>query len=338
MYKSGHTKSKSDTDFYSNKAIVDEISGIMYKYKNLNRNLINKKEFKRQKSLKRKISNSQIKKTSFMEILLKILILKKHLDYYFFKRKIPLIKLDLDNILIIINKKIDELKSKLINECQILSKSVLIEKLNEFNEIIISLIETKPQEFYKQVKLVILSHFEQIRLEIFELLENIYDNSQNNKTISNKDISKIKNDINFNHGIFFNSFMTINDNDDYENNLEMHLTTEITENIISVILPRKKLILQFIEDITHELLFSMTKFSYVMDYYTLIISNLNIRLLENIENYLKQTNNICSKEKEKIILFLIELVFNLSVTFNKMPILDYQNIQNILGNFILKNL
>ena len=338
MYKSGHTKSKSDTDFYSNKAIVDEISGIMYKYKNLNRNLINKKEFKRQKSLKRKISNSQIKKTSFMEILLKILILKKHLDYYFFKRKIPLIKLDLDNILIIINKKIDELKSKLINECQILSKSILIEKLNEFNEIIISLIETKPQEFYKQVKLVILSHFEQIRLEIFELLENIYDNSQNNKTISNKDISKIKNDVNFNHGIFFNSFMTINDNDDYENNLEMHLTTEITENIISVILPRKKLILQFIEDITHELLFSMTKFSYVMDYYTLIISNLNMRLLENIESYLKQNKDINSKEKEKINLFLIELVFNLSVTFNKMPILDFQNIQNLLGNFILNNL
>ena len=338
MYKSGHTKSKSDTDFYSNKAIVDEISGIMYKYKNLNKNLINKKEFKRQKSLKRKISNSQIKKTSFMEILLKILILKKHLDYYFFKRKIPLIKLDLDNILIIINKKIDELKSKLINECQILSKSVLIEKLNEFNEIIISLIETKPQEFYKQVKLVILSHFEQIRLEIFELLENICDNSQNNKTISNKDISKIKNDVNFNHGIFFNSFMTINDNDDYENNLEMHLTTEITENIISVILPRKKLILQFIEDITHELLFSMTKFSYVMDYYTLIISNLNMRLLENIESYLKQNKDINSKEKEKINLFLIELVFNLSVTFNKMPILDFQNIQNLLGNFILNNL
>ena len=123
MYKSGHTKSKSDTDFYSNKAIVDEISGIMHKYKNLNKNPINKKEFKKQLSLKRKVSNSYlIKKTSFIELLLKILILKKHLDYYFFQRKIPLIKLDLDNILIIISKKIDELKNKLMNEFQILSK------------------------------------------------------------------------------------------------------------------------------------------------------------------------------------------------------------------------
>ena len=338
MYKSGHTKSKSDTDFYSNKEIVDEISGIINRYKNPPLNIISKKQFKKQKSLKRKITNSwQRKKTSFMAILLKILLFKKYLDYYFFEKKIPLIKLDLDNILIIISKKIEELKNKLINECQILSKSVLIEKLNEFNEIILSLIETKPQEFYKQVKLVILSHFEQIRLEIFELLANLDDNSQNNNHNNTQDISKIKKDVTFNHGILFNSFVTMNDVDNYyENDIEIHLTSEVKENIISVILPRKKLILQFIEDITHELLFSMTKFSYVMDYYTLIISDLNIRLIENIELYLKH-KDLYPEEKEKKILFLIELVFNLSVTFNKKPILDFQNIQNMLGNFILNN-
>jgi len=338
MYKSGHTKSKSDTDFYSNKEIVDEISGIINRYKNPPINIISKKQIKRQKSLKRKITNSwQRKKTSFMAILLQILLFKKYLDYYFFERKIPLIKLDLDNILIIISKKIEELKNKLINECQILSKSVLIEKLNEFNEIILSLIETKPQEFYKQVKLVILSHFEQIRLEIFELLANLDDNSQNNNHINTQDISKIKKDVTFNHGILFNSFVTMNDAENYyENDIEIHLTTEVKENIISVILPWKKLILQFIEDITHELLFSMTKFSYVMDYYTLIISDLNMRLLENIELYLKH-KDLYPEEKENKILFLIELVFNLSVTFNKKPILDFQNIQNMLGNFILNN-
>ena len=339
MYKSGHTKSKSDTDFYSNKIIVDEISGIINRYKNPDSNMNNKKQFKRQKSLKRKSTNSyQRKKSSFMEILLKLLLFKKHLDYYFFEGKIPLIKLDLDNILIIISKKIDELKTKLINECQILSKSVLIEKLNEFNEIILSLIETKPQEFYKQVKLVILSHFEKIRLEIFELLENLWDNSQNNNPINSQDISKIKKDVTFNHGILFNSFVTINDVDNYyENDIEVHLTSEVRENIISVILPRKKLILKFIEDITHELLFSMTKFSYVMDYYTLIISDINMRLIENVEIYLKH-KDAYPEEKDKKILFLIELMLNLSVTFNKKPILDYQNIQHMLGNFILNNL
>ena len=345
MYKSGHTKSKSDTDFYSNKFIVDEISGIIYRYENIPSNIINRKQFKKQKSMKKKISkklsnNWQRKKTSFMDVLLKIFLFKKYLDYYFFEKKIPLIKLDLDNILIIISKKIDELKSKLINECQILSKSVLIEKLNEFNEIILSLIETKPQEFYKQVKLVILSHFEQIRLEIFELLENIYNssNKNNNNQINTQDISKIKKDITFNHAILFNSFVTINDAEHhYENDIEIHLTSEVKENIISVILPRKKLILQFIEDITHELLFSMTKFSYVMDYYSLIISDLNMRLIEKVEQFLKY-KELYSYEKEKKVLFIIELLFNLSVTFNKKPILDFQNIQNILGNFILNNM
>ena len=86
MYKSGHTKSKSDTDFYSNKEIVDEISGIINRYKNPPLNIISKKQFKKQKSLKRKITNSwQRKKTSFMAILLKILLFKKYLDYYFGK-------------------------------------------------------------------------------------------------------------------------------------------------------------------------------------------------------------------------------------------------------------
>ena len=179
MYKSGHTKSKSDTDFFSNKMIVDDVTSIVSKYKNTQPNKINKPKMKKLKSFQKKISNSwQKKNNSFMNILIKILILKKHLDYYLFDKKIPLIKFDLDNILIIINKKIEELKNKLINECPILIKSVLIEKLKEFNEIILSLIETKPKEFYKEVKLVILSHFEQIRLEIFELLENLYNNKK----------------------------------------------------------------------------------------------------------------------------------------------------------------
>ena len=339
MYKSGHTKSKSDTDFFSNKMIVDEISGIIYRYKTTPSHIFNTKQVKRQKSLKKKSSNSyQRKKNSFMNVLLKILIFKKYLDCFFFEKKIPLIKLDLDNVLIIISKKIDELKSNLINECQILSKSILIEKLNEFNEVILSLIETKPQEFYKQVKLVILSHFEQIRLEIFELLENLYDNSNNNNPINNQDISKIKKDVNFNHGILFNSLITVIDAENYyENDLEVHLTTELKENIISVILPKKKLILQFIEDITHELLFSMTKFSYAMDYYTLIISDLNMRLIKNVELFLKHKDSY-SNEKEKKILFLIELILNLSVSVNKMPIFDFQNIQNMLGNIILNNI
>ena len=339
MYKSGHTKSKSDTDFYSNKMVADEITGILSSFNDTQPKTINFKKIKKQKSLQKKITNSwQRRKSSFMYIFLHILLFKKYLDYYFFEKKIPLIKLDLDNVLIIINKKIEELKSKLIDECPILSKSVLIEKLNEFNEIILSLIETKPQEFYKQVKIVILSHFEQIRLEIFELIENLCDKTNNINSMNTKDINQIKKDVTFNHGILFNFLVSMNGADNYyENDLDVHLTSEVRENIISVILPRKKLILQFIEDITHELLFSMTKFSYVMDYYTLSISELNQRLLEIIDLHLKQKDTFLD-EKEKIILFLIELIFELSVGFNRKPSFEFQNMHITLGNFLLNNL
>ena len=339
MYKSGHTKSKSDTDFFSNKMIADEISGIICRYDNPQPKEVNFRKIKKQKSLQKKITNSwQRRKNSFMYIFLKILLFKKHLDYYFFDKKIPLIKLDLDNILMIINKKLEELKSKLISECPILSKSVLIEKLNEFNEIILSLIETRPQEFYKQVKLVILSHLEQIRLEIFELLENLCVHPQNNNPINFLDANKIKKDVTFNHGILFNYLVSMNDAENYyENDFEVHLTSEIKENIISVILPRKKKILQIIEDISHELLFSMTKFSYAMEYYSVSISDLVLRIMKHIDTYLKQ-KNILIKNKENKILFLIELIFKLNVTFNQRTNIDFKNVQNMIGNFILNNL
>ena len=109
----------------------------------------------------------------------KILLFKKQLDSFFFWEKLPLIKFDLDNIFQIINKKIDELKNKLIKECPILYNSFLIDKLNKLNEVIISLIETKPQEFYKEIKFLILTQFEKIRLEIFEFLENLDDGTFN---------------------------------------------------------------------------------------------------------------------------------------------------------------
>lgn len=49
------------------------------------------------------------------------------------------------------------------------------------------------------MKFAILAQFEKIRLEIFELLENLEDTNNDNK----EDINKIKNELNFNHGILF---------------------------------------------------------------------------------------------------------------------------------------
>ena len=353
MNKSNHTKSKSDTDFHYIKIINDDISGSL---KIFHDNII--KEYKaahktEKQEIKSLLKSSNLKQndedSQFISIFEKILLFKNKIDCYFFREKLTLIKFDLDNILQIINKKIDDLKFKLISECPILEKSILIIKLNEFTEVIKSIIETKPQEFYKEIKLVILSQFERIRLEIFELLENLHEND-NNENINMQDINKIKKECKFNHGILFNSMNEMDDyNEDDENdknNNSLKLTSELKENIISAILPIKNKILVFIEDITHDILFSLTKFSYIIDYYSLSVSNLNLQLFKTIISYLEKNTECISSNKNNKTLFLIELVFILNRTFTKKSLVDIKNkinnsessIQNSMGKFILNNI
>jgi len=356
MYKFNHTKSKSDTDFNENKIILDDISGSLKKFQN---NLLkdSKLRKKNEKIEVKAIENNNIFNNKDEEIFIfefeKILLFKKQLDSFFFKKKLPLIKFDLDNSLKIINKKLDEFKHILIKECPILYKSVLIDKMNEFSEVIISLIETKPQEFYKEIKLVILTQFEKIRLEIFELLENLENTSKNNNF---KDINKIKNECNFNHGILFNSLPEINDNNNYinneiinnNNNNYLHLTSEIKENIISVIIQKKSQILKFIENLTHDILFSLTKFSYIIDFYSLSVSTLNTQLFKIIISYIEKNRNDLkiSKDKENKILLFIDLVLILNRSFTKQSLIDFEkkgnfygsSIQNSMGKFILNNI
>ena len=74
-----------------------------------------------------------------------------------------------------------------------------------------------------------------------------------------------------------------------------------------------------------------------MEYYTISISDLVLRILKHIETFLKQ-KDFLTKFKERKILFLIELIFKLNVTFNQRTAIDFQNVQNMIGNFILNNL
>ena len=348
MYKSKHTKSKSDTDFHNNKIINDDICGSLKIFQtDLFKKLKDTKNNEnKSKGNERKLSifKKNEEKCLFIVTFEKILLLKKEFDNFFFRTKLPSIKFDLDNILKIINKNIDELKIKLIKECPILEKSVLIDKLNIFSDVIQSLIETKPQEFYKEIKFVILSHFEKIRLEIFELLENLNEN-ENEEENSIQDINKIKSECKFKHGILFNVIEN-GDNIDNKNN-NFNLTSEI-KNIISVILPRKNEILQFIEGITHEILFSLTNFSYIIDYYSLSISFLNLQLFKSIISYIEKYKNIINtaRIKQNKVLLLIELIFILNKTFIKKSLGDMKkkinnsesSIQNSMGKFILNNL
>ena len=352
MYKSNHTKSKSDTDFLSNITINDSITKSINIFQhNISEELkSNKKNIKKDSKSILKSTNKKQEEGIFLSLFEKILLFKKQLDIYFFRKKLPAIKFDLDNSLQIINKKLEDLINKLIIECPILCKSVLIDKLNEFTQVIKSLIETKPQEFYKEVKFLILSKFEKIRLQIFELLENLHENIEDNEN-DLEEINKIKNECKFNHGILFNDYLETSDNeneDDFGCNNYFRLTSEIKENIVSVIIPRKKQILKFIEDITHDILFSLTKFSYIIDYYSLSISNLNLQLFKTIIFYIEKKNNKINMQKfhDSKSLFLIELILILNRTFTKKSFIDFHkklntsesSIQNSMGKFILNNI
>ena len=355
MYKSNHTKSKSDTDFHGNKSINDSISKSLKIFQhNISQDIkLNRKNAK--KESKSILQNTEKKQEEclFLSLFEKILLFKKQLDIFFFRNKLPAIKFDLDNSLQIINKKLEELINKLVLECPILCKSVLIDKLHELSEVIRSLIETKPQEFYKEVKFLILSKFEKIRLQIFELLENLHENIEDNEN-DLEEINKIKNECKFNHGILFNAYLERNDNENDDDDIDndninnFHLTSEIKENIVSVIIPRKNQILQFIEDITHDILFSLTKFSYIIDYYSLSISNLNLQLFKNIIFYIEKKKNKINlpKYNDNKTLFLIELILILNRTFTKKSLRDFNkklrtsesSIQNSMGKFILNNI
>jgi hypothetical protein len=199
-----------------------------------------------------------------------------------------------------------------------------------------------------------LAQFEKIRLEIFELLENLEDTNNNDNV---EDINKIKNELNFNHGILFKFNPTSEfkiDSDFNNENINIkrrdsfiHRTSEIKENIISVIKPKKQQILQFIEDISHEILFSLTKFSYIIDYYSLSISYLNTQLFKIIITYIEKSNNntFNSKSEGNKVLFFIELILILNRTFSKKSSIDFNqenlsesSILNSMGKFILNNI
>jgi hypothetical protein len=88
MHKSNHTKSKSDTDFHSNKLINDDISGSLKSFQN---NLLNDfNSFKKSEKIgikaTRKLSNLKKKneESQFLFVFKKILIFKMQLDKFFF--------------------------------------------------------------------------------------------------------------------------------------------------------------------------------------------------------------------------------------------------------------
>ena len=112
---------------------------------------------------------------------------------------------NLDSISSIIIKNITDLQTELISECPILRNSRLIKYLQNLADVI-STLETKPQDFYREIKDAILNICELNRISIKELFDKI-------EIKCNNCISKDKN--NFEFRFIFNQYFspkTINPN------------------------------------------------------------------------------------------------------------------------------
>ena len=192
LFKIHHSRGKSDTNFYQEQNILN---GAYSSLKVLRVSLVNeltyipnKKKFKRssktlpintssikdeEKEKEKEEPQIEIKGKKILTLIEKVLLFKQELDEYFFGNKIHLLKFHLDIISSIIIKKISDMQQELINAYPILKTSNIVRLLGNFSDIMSTFIETKPQDFYREIKDTILDAWEKNRILINELFEKI---------------------------------------------------------------------------------------------------------------------------------------------------------------------
>ena len=221
-----HIRGKSDTDFFTDKIYLDNIHYNMKLYKSFNDKLqvyeteyqspkIKRKNFKRYSI----DSNQMILQTNIEDQLLnftiKVLLFKKHFDFkvisYFIKSQ----KNYLDIIIKIMRELIRKFKKNYDNGDNLNDNdddTELIKKIDKFDNVLQTMIETKPEDYYREVKNMILNEFEKSRYEIAKFLDN-YQGKKNN----------------FNANQSFIQNLNINNDDNFSLNNE-----EITQFIVSI--------------------------------------------------------------------------------------------------------
>ena len=338
MSKIRHSRGKSDTNFYQEKTILN---GAYSSLKVLRVSVVNDLENSTRNVIKRSITRRNINYNSskinkmnseilngnrpnvtgsegILTLIEKILLFKKELDLYFFESKLQCLKFHLDNISSIIIKKINDLQKELIHDCPILKTSRLVKYLQNFSDVLSTLIETKPQDLYKEIKDAILNQWEINRISIKELFDKI-------EITCNNCLSKDKND--FDLSFFQNEFLNINIKKDTNKSSEDEESVIRLKNqapsVLNYLLRRKNEIKYFIALMTQEILFTISKLYYDIDYYSIIISSLAFKIFYAIMYFIEANKDKIEylSEKEKLkqnkVYHIISHLINLALTFNK---------------------
>ena len=363
MYKIHHSRGKSDTNFYQEQTLLNGAYSslkvlrvsVINDLENSNRQQprrcltkknikINSNKINKQKSgLLKENKNNTINKEGILTLIERILLFKQEYDFYFFENKLQCLKFHLDNISSIIIKNITDLQKELISECPILKNSRLIKYLQNFADIISTLIETKPQDLYREIKDAILNAWEINRISIKELFDRI-------EIKLNNCISKDKNDFDLFliQDEIFNIKKDIYKNDKnrkFEDEESVNRLKKIAPSVLKYLLDKRKEIRYFMNMTTQGMLFTISKLYYDMDYYSVVISSLQFKIFYGIMYFIDANKNECLTEKEELnqkkIYHIICHFINLALTFNKN--IQAENITldsgglNSMSKFILNN-
>ena len=385
MYKIHHSRGKSDTNFYQEQtvlngaysslkvlrvSIVNDLAYTSISNKKKQRRISIKNNAKDSKKSKFQIVNN-ISNTSNISndsnsdesngdristLIERVFLFKKELDSYFFDNRLNLMKFHLNNISAIILKNISDLKDEIIKDCPILKNSHIVKILGNFSEIISTFIETKPQDFYREIKDAILNQWEKNRIKIKELYEKIEKNC-NISVESEKDDTTFSMD---NYEIYrgiSDEMRKDSNTTSISLNISSKKISEFEENIqklknnepntLYYLIKRKKEIMSFILSVTQGILFSISTLYYNMDYYSIIISSLAFKLFYAIMHYIdsnkdkKENLTEYEKIKQKKVFHFINHIIRLALSFNtnieKEDIPLEKSGLNSLSKYILNN-
>ena len=369
-YKIHHSRGKSDTNFYQEQSflngaysslkvlrvsIVSDLEKSSYSHQ---RRSFHFKSNSKDKSRIQNVSDFSFNKSNnssnisnsgtenggerMLILIERVLLFKQELDHYFFANKLDLLKIHLNNICLIIIKKLSELQNELIKECPVLINTNIIYLLSNFSEIISTFIETKPQDFYREIKDAILNQWEKNRLKIKELFDKIVKLSKINKdNISDKNVlSNIKDEL-----FKIKSSRSTKEISKYAEKIKKN--KNIDKSTLLYLLKKRKVIMYFVSMMTQGVLFSISKLYYDMDYYSNIISSLIFKIFYGIMYFIDsnrdKNENLTEADKLKQgkVFHVINHFINLALAFNKSVekgklALDNGGL-NSMSKFILNN-
>ena len=296
MYQKHHSHSKSDTNFYEEQSLLN---GAHHSLKVLRVSIVTDLEKSSHRCKKLNISRDKSKTYSdslnksnsscnsctddylgdrVLILIERVLVFKQELDYYFFNNKLEFLKSHLNNVFYIWIKKISNLQEEIIKDCPILKNGCLYNVLGELSDILSTFIDTKPQDFYREIKDAILNQWEKNKIrinEIFNKVAKYYESNESKEEEKNQKKIEYLFKEKWNSNKFYNTLL-----------VNIKTIQKVQPSALRYLLNKKKDIMVFITIMSQDFLFSISRLYYYMDYYSIIISSLIFKIFYSIMYYI----------------------------------------------------